>query len=300
MKDVRQDLPMSMTMAAFTGISWWLGLEVTASLFLTFKRRRGLYFWSCALVSWAIILQPLFIILADFHVWTDPIPSITMIYLTWLIMVVPQSWILYSRLHLLVRNATMLRTIKFILLSNSVTFSIPTIAIGVMAQATSINRALSSANLIWDRVQLAVFLIQETTLSILYILQTRKFLRGRAPLRERAWASYSTRPGSDLYSADPNQENFREQAQVLRQLIYANILIIVLDFTLFGIQCANMFYLQGALKPCVYGVKLKIEFIILNRLREIILRPASRGIYLRSEQASIRLKGFAGGHPPNY
>ncbi|RAH49600.1 uncharacterized protein BO95DRAFT_428385 [Aspergillus brunneoviolaceus CBS 621.78] len=102
-------------MAAFIGISWWLGLEVNASLFLTFKRRRGLYFWSCAFVSWAIVLQPLLIILADFNVWTDPVPSITMIYLTWLIMVVPQSWVFYSRLHLLLRNARTLRTIRFIL-----------------------------------------------------------------------------------------------------------------------------------------------------------------------------------------
>ncbi|PYH83367.1 hypothetical protein BO82DRAFT_411916 [Aspergillus uvarum CBS 121591] len=45
---------------------------------------------------------------------------------------------------------------------------------------------------------------------------------------------------------------------------------------------------------CVYGVKLKIGFIILNRLREVILRPASRGIYLRSEQASIHLLGGNG------
>ncbi|RAK79049.1 uncharacterized protein BO72DRAFT_494406 [Aspergillus fijiensis CBS 313.89] len=279
-------------MAAFIGISWWLGLEVNASLFLTFKRRRGLYFWSCALVSWAIVLQPLFIILADFHVWTDPVPSITMIYLTWLIMVVPQSWVLYSRLHLLLRNAKVLRTIKFILIANSVVFSIPTIVIGIMAQATNINPALSSANLIWDRVQLAAFLIQETALSTLYILQTRTFQRGRAPLRERPYSPYAPRSASALlHGVEPDRPSLKGQTNVLWQLVYANVLIIVLDFTFFGIQCARMFYLQGALKPCVYGIKLKIEFLILNRLREITLQPASRGIYLGSEQASGQLMG---------
>ena len=92
---------MSMTMAAFAGISWYIGIEINTSLFLLFKNRRGLYFWSCALCSWGVILQPLFIILADFGVWTNHRAAVTMIYLTWLIMVAPQSWVLYSRLHLI-------------------------------------------------------------------------------------------------------------------------------------------------------------------------------------------------------
>jgi hypothetical protein len=133
MGDIRKDLPMSMAMAAFAGISWYIGVEINASLFLLFKRRRGLYFWSCALASWGVILQPLFIILADFGVWKDVVPSITMIYLTWLIMVVPQGWVLYSRLHLLVRTAKILSGIKFLLIFNSIAFSVPTIVIGILA-----------------------------------------------------------------------------------------------------------------------------------------------------------------------
>lgn len=133
MDDIKQDLPMAMMIAAFTGISWYIGVEINTSLFLLFKRRRGLYFWSCALSSWGVILQPLFIILADFGVWKDAIPSIIMIYLTWLIMVVPQSWVLYSRLHLLMRTASVMRAIKFILIFNSVVFSVPTMVIGTIA-----------------------------------------------------------------------------------------------------------------------------------------------------------------------
>lgn len=136
MDDVKQDLPMSMIMAAFIGISWYIGVEINASLFLLFKRRRGLYFWSCALTSWGVILQPVFIILADFGVWTDAVPSIAMIYLTWLIMVIPQSWVLYSRLHLLMNTEGVLRIIKYVLLFNSVVFSVPTIIIGTLAVST--------------------------------------------------------------------------------------------------------------------------------------------------------------------
>lgn len=99
--NLKDDLPLSMTMAAFVGISWYIGAEINISMFSRFNRWTGLYFWACALCSWGVILQPLFIILADFDVWTNLTGSITMIYLTWLIMVVPQSWVLYSRLHLI-------------------------------------------------------------------------------------------------------------------------------------------------------------------------------------------------------
>lgn len=39
-----------------------------------------------------------------------------------------------------------------------------------------------------------------------------------------------------------------------------------------GRQYANLFYLQGAFKPAIYGVKLKLEFVILNRLIKTISR----------------------------
>ena len=131
--DIKHDLRMSMTIAAFTGISWYIGAEINTSLFLLFKRRRGLYFWSCALASWGVVLQPLFIILADFGIWTDLKGSITMIYLTWLIMVVPQSWILYSRLHLIMGSDAMLWWLRLTLIVTSIVFSVPTIILGVLA-----------------------------------------------------------------------------------------------------------------------------------------------------------------------
>jgi len=127
---------MCMIIAAFSGISWFIGVEINTSLLILFKRPgRGLYFWSCALSSWGIILQPLFIILADFGVWADLQGSITMIYLTWFIMVIPQSWLLYSRLHLLMHreNAAVLRWLKVVLLVNSVVLSVPTIVVGILA-----------------------------------------------------------------------------------------------------------------------------------------------------------------------
>jgi len=253
MSTLENDLSIAMTMAAFIGISWYIGIEINFSLFILFSRWRGLYFWSCALCSWGVILQPLFIILADFGVWTNLTGSITMIYLTWFLMVVPQSWVLYSRLHLIVQRQKLLRVIWVILIFNSVVFSVPTIIIGTIAQATTINPSLTGFNLVWDRIQLTVYFVQETLLSLLYIYETRKYLSAKSFLRQRKAVSAATQRDTTTTT-------------VFWHLIYMNLLVIVLDAVLLGIQYAGLFYLQGAFKPCVYGIKLKVEFLVLNSL----------------------------------
>ncbi|KAK2603064.1 hypothetical protein N8I77_009548 [Diaporthe amygdali] len=128
-------------------------------------------------------------------------------------------------------------------------------------QATNINPNLFHVNTIWDRLQTTVFFVQETSLSILYIWQTRKFLRDTTLLQ------------SPMHSS--SSQTAIDKRPLLYQLIYINILIIVLDIALLGIQYASLFYLQGAFKPCVYGIKLKVEFVILNRLiKSLESRPS--------------------------
>ncbi|KAK4223421.1 hypothetical protein QBC38DRAFT_517059 [Podospora fimiseda] len=272
--DLKKDLPMSMTIAAFAGISWYIGAEINTSLFILFKRRSGLYFWSCALASWGVILQPLFIILADFQLWTNLMGAIICIYLTWLIMVVPQSWLLYSRLHLIVHNDVFLKWLRVVLVVNSILFSVPTIVLGTIAQATKINPGLFRINLAWDRVQLTVFFVQETALSLLYIWQARKYLRNSSLLSQPYLSE--TNPADDPNNSSPPKAS-PETKQVLNHLVMSNILVIALDIALLGVQYADLFYLQGAFKPCVYGVKLKVEFAILNRLLDMVKRRGQGG-----------------------
>ncbi|KAI0098303.1 integral membrane protein [Nemania sp. FL0031] len=261
MDSIKDDLPMAMTMAAFAGISWYIGAELNISLFLFFKRRRGLYFWSCALVSWGIILQSLFIILADFGVWTDLKGSITFIYLSWLLMVIPQSWVLYSRLNLLMKHDNLLRWVRAALIVTTLIFGVTTLPLGILAQTG--HESVARVNVVWDRLQTTVFFVQETILSIMYIWQTRKYLRDLSPLLDPSQSS--------IDSASARAKNDKTKT-LLHHLMYINLLIISLDVALLGVQYADLFYLQGAFKPAIYGVKLKLEFVILNRLIESISR----------------------------
>ena len=151
--------------------------------------------------------------------------------------------------------------------------------------------------------------MQETVLSLLYIYFTRQYLRDSSLLSRPAQASVprsfgvASRPNNNNdNNNDPNNNHHHhhrasiaarshrsdttrgirhqpgsETKQVLHHLIAVNVLVICLDIALLGVQYADMFYLQGAFKPAVYGIKLKVEFAILNRLIEMLKRRARGG-----------------------
>jgi hypothetical protein len=131
-QQLKDDLPVAMTMAAFVGIALYICVELNIRLFLTFRRRRGLYFWSCALASWGVLIQPLATTMTDFGVWKG-IGSMIGIYLSWWVMVVPQSLVLYSRLHLVMSNTQHLRWVLYMIVFTTIVFSIPTIIVGILA-----------------------------------------------------------------------------------------------------------------------------------------------------------------------
>ena len=158
-------------------------------------------------------------------------------------------------------------------------------------QATDINPALADKNIIWDRIQLTVFFVQETALSVLYICETRKSIDFSS--------FFTTRPSpsSDRHASTLTTPAKRAKNRVLWHLVLANLLIIALDIALLGIQYGgdHLFYLQGAFKPCVYGIKLKVEFLVLNQLIESlwVARSTQHALY---NSHSNRGGGGGSGH----
>ncbi|KAF2005808.1 hypothetical protein P154DRAFT_285601 [Amniculicola lignicola CBS 123094] len=240
-EELKGNLPMSMTMAAFVGIALYICVELNIRLFLTFRRRRGLYFWSCALASWGVLIQPLATTMADFGVWENKLGSMMGIYLSWWVMVVPQSLVLYSGLHLVMSNTKHLRWVLYMIIFTTVVFSIPTIIVGILAQ-TTMSGKLRAPYMIWDKIQVTAFFVQEIIISLLYISETRERLKRSTILRNE------------------------DSQEVFNHLIYVNVLVMFLDCSLLALTYAGFFYVQGAYKPCIYGVKLRIEYSILNRL----------------------------------
>ncbi|KAI4650744.1 hypothetical protein J4E93_003101 [Alternaria ventricosa] len=256
------DRPSSMAASAFLGIAWFICIELNIRL-LYRATRRSLYFWSCLLCSWGLIVHGISIILANFNKWTS-YSAIVFIYLSWLVFVVAQSFVLYSRLGLVWRNTKKDRWILYMITTNSVVFGLTTVTLGMIAARLS---SQAPANLIWDKVQVAAFFIQECIIGMLYIWQTSKYFQSLELL------------GNCRRTTRDN----------LRNLIAVNVLIIILDASVLGLAYSDRFFLQGFYKVAVYAVKLRTEFTILNQLRQALAggSTGASGFAVQTDQRPI-------------
>ena len=102
-----------------------------------------------------------------------------------------------------------------------------------------------------EKIQVTGFCLQEFIISGLYVYSTKQILK----------------PGATF-----QKKRFR---QVMRHLIYVNILVILMDITLLGTEYANLYEIQITFKGALYSIKLRLEFAILNQLRSIISNSGS-------------------------
>lgn len=98
---------------------------------------------------------------------------------------------------------------------------------------------------IWQKIQVTAFSIQEFIIAGLYIYEARRVLK---PSREFRRAKVG---------------------QVMRNLIYVNVLVIILDIAVMCTQYAGMYKVHAVFKGAVYSVKLFVEFFVLNQLTEV-------------------------------
>lgn len=83
---VSVSLPVAMTMAGFFAISCYNAIEINFSIFNTFKRRRGLYFWSMLVASWGIMIHAIAGLLRFFSLAPN-FPMCVVIVIGWYAMV---------------------------------------------------------------------------------------------------------------------------------------------------------------------------------------------------------------------
>ena len=124
-----------MTAAASLGIAWYICIELNIRLLIR-AARRSLYFWSCLLCSWGLIVHSIAILLANFNKRTA-YSTIVVIELAWLAYVVAQSLVLYSRLNLVLKNAQIGRYVLYMIIINSVIFGLTTVLLGMIAARRS-------------------------------------------------------------------------------------------------------------------------------------------------------------------
>lgn len=227
-----------MAIAAFTAVAWYNVAELNVQVFLTFKRHRGLYFWSLLISSYGCILHALGFLLKFFQLTQNDYVSVSIITVGWYCMVTGQAVVLYSRLHLVVREQRILRGILSMIIVDAVCFHTPTTILTYGCNSNDPDKYTPAFNVV-EKLQMTAFCIQEFIISGVYVWSTIRLLKPVYHGRTR---------------------------KVMTQLIWINLIIIAMDVVLLAMEYSNIYEIEATLKAMVYSIKLKLEFAVLNQL----------------------------------
>ncbi|KAK4455256.1 hypothetical protein QBC34DRAFT_489588 [Podospora aff. communis PSN243] len=255
-------------------LALWNVLELIFIIWATFKRRRGLYFWSFVVATLGVATQAIALTLKYVQA-TSPWVYATLMVSGWVCMVTGQSLVLYSRLHLIMLSSFRLKLVKRMIIVNAFVCHVPVIAMVYGVHSSNPEPFLEPYS-VYEKLQVTLFFIQEITISGLYIYETTKLMRIRKGLHDTESGTNSSR-------------------HLMTHLILVNIVIVILDIAILALEYSGMFDLQTSCKSFVYSVKLKLEFSILNRLVELTTRSAS---HESSEFTSAPSRGDRSGNMP--
>lgn len=227
--------------ATFVGVAWYNVGELMVLVFLTFKKYRGMYFWSMLSSAWGIIPYSLGFLLKFFNATDALWLPITLLTVGWWAMVTGQSMVLYSRLHLVLRDIRILHLVLGLIVLDVFLLHVPTTVLTYMANYYNTDATVTGYN-VMEKIQLTGFCVQEIIISGLYIWETNRMLK-------------------------LNPEN--DSRKVIFNLFAVNMACILMDIALIAIEYANFYMYQTTLKATIYSIKLKLEFAVLGKLVKI-------------------------------
>ncbi|KAJ5861727.1 uncharacterized protein N7529_009037 [Penicillium soppii] len=227
-------------LASLLGLALYNAIELIILVFSIFRVYKGLYFWSLLITGLlGVIPDALGLLLKYFKLAPIWIP-VTLSTAGWSIMVTGHSLVLYSRLHLILRDERILRGVLAMIIIDAIILQIPQIiaSYGVIyACHLAFGRFFDT----WEKVQLTGFFVQEIVISSIFIVQTLNLLH-----------SYPTRS--------------QRKTNIMYQLLVINFVIILMDISLVVMEFTGLFIIQTVLKTFFYTVKLKLEIAVLSRL----------------------------------
>jgi hypothetical protein len=170
-------LPIAMVIAGFFAISIYNSIEIYISIFRTFRHRQGLYFWSAISANTGIPLAAISTLLRFFDL--APTAPMSILYvLGWWIMVTGQALVLYSRMHLVMTDPKKLRWLLCMIVGAFVGAQLPTSVLFIFINFENRpGRGTIIAFDIVEKVQLAVFTLQESILSGMYVYEASRTLK---------------------------------------------------------------------------------------------------------------------------
>ncbi|KAJ5628670.1 hypothetical protein N7490_010898 [Penicillium lividum] len=239
------------SIASLLGCAIYSALELVILVFSIFHIYGGLYFWSLLIsASLGVIPDALGLILKYFELAPIWIP-VTLSTAGWAIMVTGQSLVLYSRLHLVMLNRTILHCVLGMIIFDAIAMQTPQIVASYGA-VYACHTGFGTFFNVWEKIQLTVFFVQEIVISSLFIVQTIKLLM-----------SYPSRS--------------KRRTNIMYQLITINTVIILMDIALITMEFKGLYITQTVAKCFFYTVKLKLEIAVLSRLASFVKSNSDQG-----------------------
>ncbi|CAM1502627.1 Fc.00g074030.m01.CDS01 [Cosmosporella sp. VM-42] len=228
----------------FMSISLYNVLELNVLILATFKKRQGLYFWSFLAATNGIAPHTIGFLLKNIVFLDNFILNITLVSVGWVMMVTGQSLVLYSRLHLVFWNRFYLKLVLAMIITNAIILHGPIIIL-MYGSNSSTSNPFIHPYMVYEKIQVTMFFLQELIISAIYIKTCSSFFEIQGTLHGNGGQ------------------------KMRRHLLLVNVIIILLDIPILGLEYADFYDTQTAYKALVYSVKLKLEFNILNKLVEM-------------------------------
>src|SRR5215469_6953378 len=245
---IQTTFQIAQLITAFAGIALYNVVELLVLIALTFRRRHGLYFWSLIISTVAIVPYTLGLLFKFFGVVSNMMLCIAVIDVGWQCMSTGQSVVLYSRLHLVASTKKKLRCILAMIIVNFFISNVPT-TIFVFVTTAGYGEPFLKLYAVWERLQLCCYFVQETTISGLYIHEVTRILK---PEAYNSLSTEGVRTGDQEMGSVtiPREMRSEKGRRVMKQLIYVNIVIVILDVTLLVSEFIGQFDIQVLYKVC--------------------------------------------------
>jgi hypothetical protein len=154
------------------------------------------------------------------------------------------SFVLYSRLNLILESQIIRRALLALIIVTAVIFHPTIFTLSFIAHNMHKLAPLAQINSRIEKVQLVIFSAEEIILSYFYVRAAYHYLRSRSVQRGQ------TRRAMSL-------------------LLAVQVIIICIDITLVIMEFAGLVELKLFLHSFAYSVKLELEFVVLNQLVQL-------------------------------
>ncbi|KAL4731207.1 hypothetical protein ACLX1H_000169 [Fusarium chlamydosporum] len=224
-------------------LSLYNAIELLTLIFLTFKRRAGLYFWSILFASFGILPYCLGWLIVYFDLTHDYVGMVIET-VGWILVISGQSVVLYSRLHLIMTDRKILRSVLVVIILNGITWhtTMTVLLFGSEYSPRENRNGFNSVFNIAEKVSMSCFYLQELAISVIYI-----------------WKSI-----------DILKTAFGNTRTMVYKLFAINIAIVVMDIALVIIELMDFYVWEQGIKLVTYSIKLKLEFAVLSELIEFV------------------------------